>query len=346
MDIDNQLNFQVYAHNELLQSGYYREHRSKIDWIFRQFILSGNTTKIKSTVSLEYPWFRTELRGCKYYLWWITGKYIINESEALDSSSAKFVKKFYCRIVRHHDHLAELDPGKSSDYQFQKLAELDPCFDEQNDVINEIKFDAFRQHQYKLDAIKGDPGSGKTVALECAASQLAFICEKNISQILYITYTEGLKNKANLFFQKSDVSEKVKAYTFNEFIGYYNQVNRYSLKKFEEALKRYSNSPLGRQELKKRKFGNWKLEILWIEIRAYIYGLCLPFSWMRGDIEVPGRNEPFLDFESYSKIRQETSIDYYDLEIAHKIASYLFREKEFSRVFPDLFKARENLNKI
>ncbi|NJN74597.1 MAG: AAA family ATPase, partial [Limnothrix sp. RL_2_0] len=333
----------VYVHDDLqkqLISKEFSKYTKKIDWIIRNFILDGSTSNIKTISYHSLKWRRTSIDGNSFYLWWISSKE--SGTQNIRQNPKEEIWEFYLRLIRpHDDNPIELELGTTENYpQAMQMIDLDPCKDEQTQVIENISYSD--QHEYIIDSIRGNPGSGKTVTLEYAAIQLSSVHDQKIQ---YITYTSGLKNRAEKFFKAVDKSNNIKALTFDEFLGSYNYKKDHNLKLFQEFLVKYIKSPVGLQKLGKNSLGLWAKneEILRIELRAYIYGISLPFNWERGDLHIDG-SKGLIKKAQYKKLRQKTSISDVELEIAYTIALALYEKQDnYKKVFPDLYYARKTL---
>jgi hypothetical protein len=333
----------VYFHQEL-ERQLKREHSNysqKIDWIIRNFILDGTTSNIKTISYQSLKWRRTPIYGNDFYLWWISSKE--PGTESLRRNADPNTWEFYFRLVRpHEDNRKELSLGTKDDYlKEQKIRDLYPCKDEQSQVIEAISNSKICK--FKLDTIRGNPGSGKTVTLEYAAFTLSSNYDHKAQ---YITYTTGLKNRAKKFFDAHDASHDVQVFTFDEFLGSVNYRKKYNFQEFKKYLNNYLKNNQGLQSLGKKALGTWASneDILWIELRAYIFGLSLPFDWQRGALEING-SAGLITKEEYQKLRQQqTSLEDQELDIAYTIASDLYQKpEEYKKIFPDLWRAYDIL---
>lgn len=333
----------VYLHRDLQKTlnQEYAKYKSKVHWVIRNFILDGTTSNIKIIKHHSLKWRRTPIDGNSLYLWWISSRE--SGTQDIRKNLDEQVWEFYLRLIRPHDeNPVELDLGSRADYPTaESIMDLEPCKEEQTQVIEHIHH--VKHYSFSMDSIRGNPGSGKTVTLEYAAFKLSFYYDQ---QIQYITYTSGLKNRAEKFFAAHDISKNVQSITFDEFLGSSNYRTDYNFKKFNDFLAEYIKSPEGLQQLGKNKLGLWtgNEKILWIELRAYIYGISLPFDWQRGDIHIDG-SQGLIHKDQYCQLRkQETTIEQRELDIAYTIATALYdNHNKYKKIFPDLYYARQTL---
>jgi hypothetical protein len=297
----NSNHYTIYLHdsfNERLAKSDIAARKKYIQWTQLQLAMTGRTPKVKGTNGHEYLWRRTPIQGCHYYLWWIPFSAINN----INLAENEYQKAIFIRDIRHHDQTDQpLSFGGFEQYDQLDISQIDPRDEQQQEIA--ILQDFYNSIQIKT--VNGIPGSGKTVALQYAAKDLLGYEQK----IFYITYTQGLKQQAKQFFQTYKVLDKVTVYTLNELVRIINQQPSTYSSKIEDDLLKFCQYIQKYQSQKNLQLGEWQqnLRMLWIEIRAYLLGMALPFSWERQGIGMISPSHSILDLKTYRKIRPKFS---------------------------------------
>lgn len=230
----------------------------------------GRTPNVKSTSGYNARWRRTPVQGYHYYLWWIP----LSESGLTgEAASAEPGRTILVHSIRHHDETDDpIDLRSLDEFEEVRLANLDPRFDEQRAVG-----DRLRREPLSLAAVKGLPGSGKTVALFYLVRDLAE--RGDLANILYVTYTSRLKRAAREFLEAQEFAgvEHVRIRTYNEAVGdilgsaapHFDPFG--DLRDFISYLELQKPSTLGA----------WKRypQTLYTELRAYLFGRTLPAGY-------------------------------------------------------------------
>ena len=331
------MSYLIYVHLEFddrLEYEAIRERKEYVHWSQLQLATTGSTPRVKGVVGHEYGWRRTPIKGCQYYLWWIP-----NKARGIQELTRDIERNaIFIRAIRHHDETENaLEFGDLDDYEEISIETIDPRKKEQK-IITQVGF----QNQFCVKTVQGIPGSGKTVALHYAAKELY----KDDQQILYITYTKGLKNAAQDFFDAYKITEKIKIYTFQELTSLIvsNQITesiyKDNLSKFKEFLGQHSA-----QTSNLLKSWNNNHKRLWIEIRAYLLGMALPFPWKRGDRQLEVSENFLLCEQNYSLLR-ENILDSTSRKDAFKIANIIVEKDLVERIFPEQYFTKLSLKEI
>ncbi len=169
----------------------------------------GRTPSVKGTMGFNARWRRTPVQGNHYYMWWIPG----SESGMADNPAERQDDHtILVHSIRHHDETDDpINAGALADYEEVAIATIDPRYEEQFDVSNQV------QHErIALATIKGLPGSGKTISLLYLARDLAE--RPDLQEILYVTYTRRLKRAAQEFLQAQGdaIFHKIRVATLGE----------------------------------------------------------------------------------------------------------------------------------
>ncbi|MCB0211018.1 MAG: AAA family ATPase [Anaerolineae bacterium] len=267
----------------------------KLNWTLLQLALNGGSSLVvKGTAGQEVKWRRTPLQGNHYYLWWVPQNGAI-----------------YARDVRLHDqNTSPLDLSISDGYIEKCVDDIDPREAEQAQVSRDFSHFA---HGTSLSVctVQGAPGCGKTIAIQYAIQDL---WQKNSNNridrgnIWYVTYTPGLSERAREFFEAHVFNEDyVEVFTLQQLKNKIldRVVPRHNLAEakaeFEAFCRSATNQP---------KLGHWKdhLDLLWMEIRAYILGMALPVEWQRDGLNyvVPPCHEGIVEEKVYIDIRRQT----------------------------------------
>jgi hypothetical protein len=300
----------------------------KIMWAERQLALEGRTPGVKGVTGHDCRWKRTPVEGNHFYLWWITSG--TRGAEKLRQQSGPGPAVFV-RAVRPHDSMEALDPGSLDEYLPLPIAELDPLYDDQRAAV--IMSD---QDGVRIRVIDGWPGSGKTVALQYGALWWAGPQRK----VLYVTYTDGLADQAREFFQACENGQNIEVYTFallaNEVLGdkSANMQDRLDTAELKAVF----------QKAAKKSLGAWEdhPDLLWTEIRAYLVGMALPFTWRRGD----GRIEPGEILGKDAYLQERGAILDKAAEIAHTVATGVMSSGTADVWFGEQMRARHALDAL
>ena len=309
----------VHAHAERHNLG------QKLNWTLLQLALNGGSSLVvKGTAGYEVKWRRTPLQGNHYYLWWFPQNGTI-----------------YARDVRLHDQTSSpLDLCKNDLYIEKWVDDIDPRGPEQ--VLVSREFTHFGHgHNLSVCMVQGAPGCGKTVAIQYAIQDL---WQKNINghsnpgPIWYVTYTSGLAEKARLFFDAHVFNEgHVEVFTLQQLK---NKILDKVVSRKDLASARAEFENYCRSHRIQSKLGRWKdhLDLLWMEMRAYILGMALPLEWQRDGLTypIPPCQEGIIDERVYIDIRRQTFRESPILEEADMRSAWaLALEAKDAGLFPD-----------
>ena len=233
----------------------------------------GRTPNVKSTTGYNSHWRRTPVQGYHYYLWWIP----LGESDLADSLASDPGRTILVHSIRHHDETDDpIDLRSLDEFEEVQIATLDPRYDEQRSVGERMLRD-----NVSLAAIKGLPGSGKTISLFYLVRDLAG--HVGMQNILYVTYTSRLKRAAREFLaaQGAGFEQSVRVRTLNEILGDLlgspvPQLDPFAdLGDFLRFLELQQPSSLG----------EWRRypETLYTELRAFLFGRSLPEGYKPPD---------------------------------------------------------------
>lgn len=279
--IDNDLDrFRIMSQYRLLKHKDYERSaeslppsiRRKALWAQVLLGTRGRTPNVKGTAGHNARWRRTPVQGNHYYMWWIpdseSGMAHHANGEAVDPQEQTIL----VHSIRHHDDTDEpIDPGVSTDYEEVPIASLDPRYDEQTEISDQVQ-----QELVALATIKGLPGSGKTISLLYLARDLAQ--RDDLQTILYITYTSRLKRAAQEFLraQGDALSQKVRVATLGEIETQLTKLPAQhepfgELPRFLNFLNTQNSTVLG----------PWKRypQTLFTEIRAHLLGKMFPTDY-------------------------------------------------------------------
>ncbi|MCB9077487.1 MAG: AAA family ATPase [Anaerolineaceae bacterium] len=308
----------------------------KLNWTLLQLALNGGSSLVvKGTAGYEVKWRRTPLQGNHYYLWWFPENGTI-----------------YARDVRLHDQTSSpLHLCKNEPYIEKWVDDIDPREAEQVQVSQEFT-NFVHGHNLSVCTVQGAPGCGKTIAIQYAIQDL---WQKNgnglieTGNIWYVTYTPGLAEKAGEFFDAHVFNEGyVEVFTLhqlkNKILGRVAPRTHLASARAEfEAFCRGINTPA--------KLGRWKnhVDLLWMEIRAYILGMALPLEWQRDGLNypIPPCQGGIIDEQVYIDIRRQTfrespMLDETDMRRAWELA----HEAKAAGLFPDQQMAYEALKML
>jgi len=260
----------------------------RLKFLLQTLAIKGLETAKKSTAGQNLKWFRSNVKGYHYYLWWMMpGE---EERETLQQMGVQG-GDILVREIRHHDNHDPCNLGRATDYFEFKYRD----FQEEGYVGSESGLESLRKVVQSRDPIRlvtGLPGTGKTLALwrsiEAAENE----------KILYLTWSEKLaEDTRTRFTAYAPESVKVDVLTFREFIR--QRVSKHfpeigldeSRRLFGYAL---ANEPAG-------NLGDWrdKKTELFSEIRGNLLGLAIP-SDRTGEVN----GIRFLERQAYVRRRR------------------------------------------
>jgi hypothetical protein len=336
------MTYTLYIHDEFKarrQSADIVHRNEYIEWVLLQLAIEGRTPRVKGTRH-DLPWRRTPIKGCHYYLWWIPA----GVKGMQDFSNDIEEKAIFVRDIRGHDETKlPLNFGTIEDYAFDetRISEIDPRTEEQKD-LDSIKFD----NNISIKIVKGIPGSGKTLAIHYVTRQIV----ENGNQVLYVTYTEGLKEDALRFFRAHNIEQQVKVATLGEIQSLIlgkkaNHTNNGCQDNKNAFLSLLSHKrPQLRQHIKKWKGYD---RALWNEVRGYLLGMALPLEWERKGIGLITNSGNILGELDYQRIRNQAGFnDLNCIRQAFQLLSRHMHEEEIEEIFVEQYEARKAIEKI
>ena len=282
----------------------------------------GRTPSVKGTNGFNARWRRTPVQGNHYYMWWIPGS---ESGMADDPSERQDDHTILVHSIRHHDETDDpISPGVLTDYEEVAIAAIDPRYEEQVQVSDQV------QHEHiALATIKGLPGSGKTISLLYLARDLAE--RPDLQQILYITYTRRLKRAAQEFLQAQGdpIYQKIRVATLGEIESQLTELPAQQepfgeLPNFLRFLEYQSAATLG----------PWRRypQTLFTEIRAQLLGKLFPADYQFPDARLNDLPiyQARLDPRTYAAYR---ALDLPAAEIVCRLAeraqeNYLFQDQK------------------
>ena len=305
--------------------------RQKALWSQVLLGIRGRTPSVKSTIGFDIRWRRTPVQGNHFYLWWIP------YSESRLSTEREQNRSILIHSIRHHDqNSAPILVGTLDDYDELPVANLDPRFDEQWQIVELLAggpdqpairlSDNTDRHPFTrpvaISTVKGLPGSGKTVSLYYLVRDLiqqirvdhSTAGSTNVdSDILYVTYTSRLKRAAQEFLhaQDAEIARRVRVQTLNELQSEITGISSYiepfsALTDFYQFLNVQNSSTLG----------PWKRypQTLYTEVRAHLLGKNFPenYPFSGGTNRTPEKLLP--DYAKSRKIEEDAA------DIAFKIS--------------------------
>lgn len=300
--------------------------RRKAVWAQVLLGTRGRTPSVKGTNGFNARWRRTPVQGNHYYMWWIPG----SESGLTDNPSERQDDNtILVHSIRHHDETDDpIYPGALTDYEEIAIEALDPRYEEQTQVSEEVQ-----QEHIALATIKGLPGSGKTISLLYLARDLA--ARPDLQQVLYVTYTRRLKRAAQEFLQGQGdpIFQKIRVATLGEIEQQLTDLPAQQepfgeLPSFLRFLEFQSAATLG----------PWRRypQTLFTEIRAHLLGKLFPAEYQLPDARL---NELVLyhaglDPRTYAANR---GLDYGAAEAACRLAeraqeNLLFQDQKAAHV--------------
>lgn len=282
----------------------------------------GRTPSVKGTNGFNARWRRTPVQGNHYYMWWIPGS---ESGLSADAAERQSDHTILVHSIRHHDETDDpISPGELTDYEEVAIDTIDPRYDEQVQVSDQV------QHEHiALATIKGLPGSGKTISLLYLARDLAE--RPDLQQILYVTYTRRLKRAAQEFLQaQGDLfAQKIRVATLGEI-----ESQLTDLPAQQEPFGELPNFLRFLEFQSAGALGPWRRypQTLFTEIRAHLLGKMFPTGYAlpnsRLDELVIYRER--LDARTYAANR---TLDLPAAEIACRLAEraqeqYLFQDQK------------------
>jgi hypothetical protein len=236
--------------------------------------MRGRTPSVKGTLGINARWRRTPVQGNHYYMWWIP-----RSESLLDPTQPEPVvndqnttNTILIHSIRHHDETDEpIDLGSLADYEEVSIARLDPRYDEQFALSQQVNHE-----QVALATIKGLPGSGKTISLLYLVKDL--VQRPDIRKVLYVTYTGRLKRAAREFLLAQDefLSQAVTIHTLSEVEKELTKLPTAiepftELRNFTKYVDLQNNTTLG----------PWRRypQTLYTEVRAHLFGKHFPPSY-------------------------------------------------------------------
>jgi hypothetical protein len=157
-----------------------------------------------------------------------------------------------------------------------------------------------------------------------------------------VTYTQQLTDNARTFFEACGVGDRVEVLTLNTLLQQFHKEHQKqpppSLSEFDQFVN---------QEFRKNLLGDWRghSDLLWIEIRAFLYGMALPFDWNRDPIGRVAKSNAILNRDTYQALRHDV-LTGEAIEQAHNMAETLKDSHDLSRFFPSVAIAKETLSRL
>ncbi|MEM7127451.1 MAG: hypothetical protein AAF702_14055 [Chloroflexota bacterium] len=313
--------------------------RQKALWAQVLLGTRGRTPSVKGTSGLEVHWRRTPVQGNHFYMWWIPKSesglsHEIPSNTIANVGNGHHDQSILIHSIRHHDQTSyPINLGYLDDYQEIHVADLDPRFEEQRWVSEQVEYALLQQSGHRrpiaLTTVKGLPGSGKTISLLYLVRDV--LRQAGEGKILYITYTPRLKRAAEEFLMAQDESfaERVQLRTLSEvqrdFTGIRTPTEPFqALDDFCKFLDLQNTSTLG----------SWRRypHALYTEIRANLLGRNFPDGYRLLGEKVGEQSTRLLplDARGYAKMRK---IELDSAEIAYTVslraaASRFFQEQK------------------
>ncbi len=300
--------------------------RRKAVWAQVLLGTRGRTPSVKGTNGFNARWRRTPVQGNHYYMWWIPG----SESGLTDApNDRQDDHTILVHSIRHHDETDDpIYPGALTDYEEVAIEALDPRYEEQIEVSDQVQRD-----QVALATIKGLPGSGKTISLLYLARDLAE--RPDLQQILYITYTRRLKRAAQEFLQGQGdpIFQKIRVATLGEI-----EQQLTDLPAQQEPFGELPNFLRFLEFQSAATLGPWRRypQTLFTEIRAHLLGKLFPAEYELPDARLNDLvlYHAGLDPRTYAANR---GLDYQAAEVACRLAeraqeNLLFQDQKAAHV--------------
>jgi len=286
----------------------------------------GRTPSVKGTNGFNARWRRTPVQGNHYYMWWIPGS---ESGFSNDPTERQDDHTILVHSIRHHDETDDpISPGALADYEEIAIAGLDPRYEEQMQVSDDVQ-----NEQIALATIKGLPGSGKTISLLYLARDLAE--NPGLQNILYVTYTRRLKRAAQEFLQAQgdSIDQKVRVVTLGEI-----ESQLTDLPSQQEPFGELPNFLRFLEFQSAATLGGWRRypQTLFTEIRAHLLGKLFPSDYRLPDTQLKELliYSTGLDAHTYAAHR---SLDLSAAEIACRLAeraqeAYLFQDQKAAHI--------------
>ncbi|MEZ4664165.1 MAG: AAA family ATPase [Caldilineaceae bacterium] len=310
--------------------------RQKALWAQVLLGTRGRTPSVKSTAGTNARWRRTPVQGNHYYMWWIPQ----SESELRTAGNgsgpneAQSQQTILVHSIRHHDQTDEpIELGDLKDYDEVAVGDLDPRFEEQRRLSSQLD-----EPDIALAAIKGLPGSGKTISLLYLVKDI--LKRAGQGDVLYVTYTSRLKRAAEEFLKAQEpiLAQRVRFRTLNEIESELTGAPIFSepygvLGEFARFVADQSNSVVGPW----RKYP----QTLYTEVRAHLLGRAFPTGYQLPPIGMDeqrfGLNA--LSAEAYAAYRH---VDADAADAAYRMAVRVAA----GRFFVDQIAARTGLEQL
>ena len=239
-----------------------------------QILTRGYAPTTKPVKGRSAGWQRVGLGGkggSHDYLWYANGGTAIGRQLDLQEN------EYLLRFVRFHDDTDQpVPPSKLDDYltlSSEDLLSLGAC--EEESPFNSEQHWAALVHSEPICKIRGYPGSGKTTAIQFAASS------GRSRSILYLTFNRKLAEEARSYFDVfTPQGSKIQVMSFEQFLENMADIDEGTLRLIP---------PNEAAEIMERKlkvnpaigFGEWKghLDELYSEFHSFAVGSSLPFAF-------------------------------------------------------------------
>jgi hypothetical protein len=300
--------------------------RRKAVWAQVLLGTRGRTPSVKGTNGFNARWRRTPVQGNHYYMWWIPGS---ESGLADDRSERQDDHTILVHSIRHHDETDDpIYPGALTDYEEVAIEALDPRYEEQIEVSEEVQGE-----HIALATIKGLPGSGKTISLLYLARDLA--ARPDLQKILYVTYTRRLKRAAQEFLQGQGdpIFQKIQVATLGEI-----EQQLTDLPAQQEPFGELPNFLRFLEFQSAATLGPWRRypQTLFTEIRAHLLGKLFPAEYQLPDARLNDLvlYHAGLDPRTYAANR---GLDFQAAEVACRLAeraqeNLLFQDQKAAHV--------------
>lgn len=303
--------------------------RRRMSLIAQQLSYSGRSHKSKGIVGQAKGWRRAPCsgnHGNHFYLYWAPkGAQPVRNLDLKDN-------EVVLRVRRHHDDTNKpLDAGKRNDYFIFSPKEFDKLFGR---ALNDDQLSFIQPAEVGI--LKGLPGSGKTTTLWELATRLG------PSSILYLTFSEGLKNAADEFFRSFGNSKAIyDTLTFSKFYTKLARGFRPSDLPAADGLGEKTRIDSAAKKLWQLLTTDWKWDAelrpwkdskyeLYAELHSNVFGRALPAAFRK----INPAEKCLLPGLSYKAIRDK-ELSKFDLEIILRIAARLVEENQHFNLFQE-----------